>query len=273
MRLDRLAALTAAAVVASGSLVQAEAQFAGNFSARTADAIGEQYVIEVGGVLWNPEPEIVLATDRLTATGNDKIDFVNELGVSKTRFPELRVTLKAGRKSKLRLHYIPIKYEASTTLRRQFIWKGQPYPVDLPVNTTLDWKAWRFAYEYDAVSLPRGFVGIIGEVKYTKIEATLSSPLRTETADVTAPVPTIGGIARAYVTRNVAATFEMSGLKVNRGDFNVRYLDFDVYGTVNFSRNVGAMAGYRSINVTYTVDEDFGDVKLLGPYFAGVVRF
>ncbi len=268
MRVSRILVLAGLALTCAGA--RAEAQF----SVASNDAVGEQYILEIAGALWNPEPALVIAAEGLgDATGNNRIDFVNELGIVKTRFKELRVTLKPGKKHKLRLHYIPIEYAASATLNRTFTFNGRRYSVGLPVNTTLDWKAWQVGYEYDVISLPRGFLGVVGEVKYTDTTTTLASPTLTETATAKAPVPTVGGIMRVYPAKYVAGTFEMTGLKINRTDFQVKYFDIDAYGTFNFTRNVGVTAGYRSIHVTYTVDQDFGDLQLKGPYFAGVVRF
>ena len=51
------------------------------------------------------------------------------------------------------------------------------------------------------------------------------------------------------------------------------FYDFDLYGTANFGRNVGAQIGYRSVTVDYAVDQDTGDLKMKGPYVGGVVRF
>ena len=62
------------------------------------------------------------------------------------------------------------------------------------------------------------------------------------------------------------------------GDFSEgqdagQYFEMDVYGTLNFTDNVGVQGGYRSLAVKYQIDEDFGDLKLDGFYFNGVVRF
>ena len=62
-------------------------------------------------------------------------------------------------------------------------------------------------------------------------------------------------------------------MKVNHDTFDAKFYDFDLYGTANFGRNVGAQFGYRSVTVDYTVDNDAGNMKLKGPYVGGIVRF
>ena len=56
-------------------------------------------------------------------------------------------------------------------------------------------------------------------------------------------------------------------------DYAARYVDFDIFGTVNLSRMVGINIGYRSVDLNYLFDRDTGDLKLNGPYFSGVFRF
>lgn len=50
-------------------------------------------------------------------------------------------------------------------------------------------------------------------------------------------------------------------------------LDYDIYGTVNVGNNFGVQAGYRSIDMAFSLDQDSGSVKLKGMYFGGVLRF
>jgi hypothetical protein len=80
-------------------------------------------------------------------------------------------------------------------------------------------------------------------------------------------------IGRGYIAPNVSVTGEFTGLSFNRADDEVKFFDFDVYGTISLGRNVGVQGGYRSVVVDYLVDEDSGDLKMKGMYFGAVVRF
>jgi hypothetical protein len=80
-------------------------------------------------------------------------------------------------------------------------------------------------------------------------------------------------IGRGYVAPAVSITGELTGLSITRDEFEGKFFDFDLYGTVSFGRNVGVQGGYRSVVVDYIVDEDTGDLKMKGPYFGAVVRF
>src|SRR5437762_12521362 len=81
---------------------------------RMADpATGETYHFEVGGYFWDPTPEIAITSQSLTSQAlGSRIDFVNDLGIEKTKFRQLKMVLRPGQKHKLRFEYTPITYEA-----------------------------------------------------------------------------------------------------------------------------------------------------------------
>ena len=238
-------------------------------------ATGEAYNVEFFGGLWNPTPEITVSSEQLGIPGTD-IDAVADLGILRKRFREFRIALRPARKHKFRIQFVPIFYEGNTVLERSIVFNGIRYNLGVPIQATARWNTWRFGYEYDFIYRDRWFIGFIAEGKYTDIDVTLDSPLVSEFARARAPVPAIGGIGRAYLARNVAITFELTGFKLPEGideNYRAQYLDLDIYGTLNFTNNVGFQVGYRSVDALYRVNKDAGDLKLKGAYFGGLVRF
>jgi hypothetical protein len=239
-------------------------------------ATGENYHVEVAGALWFPAPDISITSEALGIIGS-KIDFVEDLGIEKSTFKQLRVVLRPSTRAKFRFEYTPIGYTVPRALlKRNIIFNGISYPIALPVSTELDWKAYRFGFEYDFLYKNRGFVGFLLEAKYTDVEATLSNALDTEYVHARAPIPAVGFIGRGYVAPNISITGEFSFFKIPGGidkDYGGNYYDFDLYGTVNFTDHFGAQAGYRSFDVFYHVDKDEGNLSLQGLYFGGLVRF
>ena len=240
-------------------------------------ATGETYHVEIGGYFWDPTPNIQITSQSLTRDAlGTPIDFVTDLGIEKTTFRQLKTVLRPGRKHRIRFEYTPITYEAVGNLKANIVFNGIRYPVTLPVTTELKWKAYRFGYEYDFLYMNRGFVGVVFDAKYTDVQATLSNILDTEFVRARAPIPTIGAIGRAYVAPNISITGELTGLGsggIFGEDYRAHYIDFDLYGTVNFNDHVGAQLGYRSFNVFYHLKHDEGDLDLKGLYFGGVFRF
>lgn len=243
---------------------------------RAASAVGENYRVEFSAFLWEPPPEIVVQSSVLDLPATT-VDLAGDLGVEKQYLPEFRGVIRAARKHKFRASYIPIKYTAETTLEGTIVFNGTIYRVGVPVTADFEWRAFRFGYEYDFVSRDRGFVGLIVEAKYTDVKLELAASGLSETAEARVPIPAIGGIFRVYPARNVSLTGEFTGFTLpgdlTEGDDTATYLDWDIYGTVNFTNNVGVQAGYRTLDLSYRYDEDFGDFKLEGFYFGGVVRF
>jgi hypothetical protein len=242
---------------------------------KTDRATGENYHVEIGGFLWTPSPDIAITSEALGIIGS-KIDLVTDLGIETSTFKQIRVVLRPSTKSKFRFEYTPITYTAHGNLKRDLVFNGIKYPISLPVDTELKWKAYRFGYEYDFVYHDRGFAGLVLEAKYTDVEATLSNVFDTEFVHARAPIPAVGFIGRGYAASNISITGEFTFFplpKKTYEDYQAKYYDFDLYGTVNFTDNFGAQGGFRSFDVFYHVDKDEGSLQLKGLYFGGIVRF
>jgi hypothetical protein len=266
----RLTGLTIAVLL--GTAATASAQF----DAPAAPAVGEKYHVEVSYGWWNADPSLIINSESLGIPGTD-VDLVDDLGIEQKKLGRLNVVLRPATKHKFRFEYLPVQYEASTTLTREFVFNGQRYRVGLPVSTEADYRTYRFGYEYDFVYRSRGFAGVLLDLKYTDVRVELTSPIAApEFTTAVAPIPTIGFVGRGYLAKNFAVGGELSFFRVPGDfgeDYDGEYTDYDIYGTLNFTNNVGATAGYRSIDVFYKADRDTGALKFTGLYFVGVVRF
>ena len=269
---DRIRLLALTAVFVTGGALPALAQY----SPPSSPPFGEKYHVEASYGWWDAEPSLVVNSESLGIPGTD-VDLVEDLGIEQKKLGRLNVVLRPAVKHKFRFEYLPIKYEAETTLTREFIFNGQLYRVGLPVNTEASFKTYRFGYEYDFIHRSRGFAGVLLDVKYTDVRVEIATPLADpEFTTAVAPIPTIGFVARGYVARNFAIGGEVSFFRVPDNiseDYDGSYTDFDIYGTVNFTENVGATTGYRSVDVFYKADRDTGALKFSGLYIVGVVRF
>lgn len=270
MRTRVAATLVFCLLVLSAATAHAQYTFRGSNR-----ATGETYHVEVGGSFWNPTPDILISSEEFGIVGDD-IDFVTDLGIEKKSHTQLRVVLRPATKHKFRFEYTPLKYTAEGAIARSLVFNGIRFPVELPVATDLNWRAYRFGYEWDFVYMDRGFVGLLLEAKYTDVEATLSNAFDTEFVHARAPIPAVGFIGRGYVVPNVSITGEFSFFKLPDSvdeDYEGNFYDFDLYGTVNFSDNFGVQGGYRSFDVFYRIENDEGQLTMKGLYFGGVVRF
>lgn len=263
-----------ALALAASLLLPAAPAFA-QFQPREAATVGETYHMEVSFNFWSPTPEAIVNSEALGILGTD-VDLVTDLGIEKRALKDFRLVLRPARKHRFRVSYVPIVYEAETTITREFIFNGLRYRPGLPVATTAEFRAWRFGYEYDFLYRERGFVGVLFDAKYTDVNVGLNSPIGDEFAKAIAPLPTIGLVARAYPVRNLALNGEISYFKVPDSasdDYKGRYKDFDVNATFNAHRNFGVQIGYRSVDVFYQAKNDTGSLTFKGPYFGATVRF
>ena len=261
----------------SFSSVPASAQFRPAGPAGGSQAVGERFHIEGAASLWSPTPDLVVSSESLGIPG-DAVDLVSDLGVEKKRLRELRLVLRPGTRHKFRFNYLPIQYSAEAVVQREFVFNGQRYRIGLPVNTSADLTTYRFGYEYDFIYRDRGYLGVLLDLKYTDVDVRLDTSIGSEFTTQVAPIPTIGITGRGYIVPNVSITGEVSffrvpeslGEQINGGG---RYLDYDFYGTFNFTNNVGAQLGLRSVDVEYFKDLDSGTLTFKGWYFGGVIRY
>jgi len=238
--------------------------------------IGETYRVELMAGMWSPSPQITVSSDAFGIAGTD-IDFGTDLGIGSERFGEVRLRLRPGRKHRLRIDYIPIRYAAQTTVERRLVFRGIAYDSGVPVSSAIRWDAWRLGYEYDLIHRTRGYFGVILEARYTDIEAALEAPFGREFTRARGPIPAIGGVLRLYPLRMLAIAGEFSLFRLPRDtrldEFSGEYVDYDFSAVINLTDNFGVQGGYRSLDLNVTSNEDVGRLKLEGAYFGALLRF
>ena len=275
--------LYVAALTSAATILLAAAPAHAQYKPRPIDnpATGETYHIEGAIGLWFPTADMTVTSGgsgSLAGITGTTISAERDLGMpADKKLPDFELILRPARAHKFRLNYVPIQYDGSATVTRDITFNGQRYRLGLPVSSTLDWKAWRFNYEFDFIARNQWFVGFIIEMRYNDIrtELTAAAPSIQEFTQARFPLPALGGIARVYVVPNVSITGEMTGLKIGRiGDVhNANWADVDIYGTANFTRNVGAQIGFRSVDLGYEIEADSGSLTLRGIYFGIVARY
>jgi len=232
----------------------------------------ENYHVELGAGFWNPTADLQM-TD---GANGSTVDAKNDLGLQDKKVGEFQLVVKPALKHKVRVQFIPIRYSQTGAPRSTLTFNSRTYPAGSPVTSTINWNAWRLGYEYDFISNFRGFAGMIVDLKYTDVSATLTSEGGVGSASARAPIPALGGIARLYFASNLSVTGELTGFKFPGGwikSTSGHYADMDVYAMLNFVDSVGLRAGYRKFDVEYTLTSDTGAFKMNGPYLGVSIRF
>jgi hypothetical protein len=252
------------------SATSAEAQFQSD-----GPAVGERYNVEAALYWWSAKPVLIVSSESLGIPGDD-VDLASDLGIEQKRLTELAFVLRPALKHKFRIHYLPIDYEVDSVVTREFVFNGLRYRIGLPVSTSAEYTTWRFGYEYDFLYRDRGYLGFLVDLKYTNVDVRLDSAIGAAFTEHVAPIPGFGLVGRGYLHPNVSIGGEWSYFRVPDSlsdEFGGKYLDYNFYGMVNFTRNVGARIGRRSIDLDYFKDLDSGSLNFGGWYFGGVVRY
>src|SRR5580765_6821978 len=177
--------------------------------AQTPIGIGEKYWIEFTVGWWQPTPTGSVASDRLDLIGS-RVDLVGDLALQGAAHGDLRLVLHPARKHKFRFQYSPVGTDGDSVLSRDIVFKGQTYPVSLPVQSTVNWTVMRFGYEWDFLYKPRGFLGVLVEVRQTHLDASLNSFIASGEITGDGPVPSIGVAGRVHATRHLSISADAS---------------------------------------------------------------
>ena len=241
-------------------------------------AIAEDYHIEAAYNWWNAEPSLIVNSESLGILGTD-VNLISDLGIQKHRLGKFNLVLKPSKKHRFKFEHLPIKYTTDAfPVTREFIFNGQRFTVGLPVTTVVDFTTDSFGYEFDFLYFSRGWVGAGINLLLTNINVDLQSPIGPEFIAQSAPIPAFNFSGRGYVTPNFSIDAELKFFRIPESierqiEGDGSFTDFDLHGTYNFNKYVGAQLGWRKTAIFYTAEADTGDLKFKGLYFGGVVRY
>ena len=244
---------------------------------RPSNTIGETWKVEFSFGTWSPSPELNVSTVGGLLAGSD-VSAQTDLGMPKKLIEQFSLVIRPRTKHKFRIDYDPSSYTSSAVLARPLVFGGQVFLTGTTVSTSVDWKTWRFAYEYDFIYRPRVFAGLIVETRYDNAGVALSNSTVSASTRARSPFPALGGIFRIYPLSDVSLTLQFTGMSMPvrwraLTGYSGHVTDFDAYATFNFTNWMGVRSGYRSMRVLYAWDGGQDDLTRRGPYVMGVLRF
>jgi hypothetical protein len=235
----------------------------------------EQYVVEGSFGYWRPAANIALSSDALGVPGTH-IDLRNELGLRDEAFAELQLTWHPKLRHRFRFQYIPIQFDSTAAVPRDLVFNGVTYRTGTLVSSSLAWTTYRVGYEYDFMVKPRSRLGLVAEVKHTRVRAELRSSDADEVSRQSMPVPALGINGRFYPARRLSLDAEMTFFGVpDRADghFGGRIADLDLSAVWNFTRSLGVQGGFRDLDIHHLGEWNTAEFSLKGGYVAAVFRY
>ena len=244
--------------------------------------VGEGYRVEIAGTLWGPAQELAVGSPGAGGTGA-VTSAAGAGGASAPRFLDARLRLRLSRRQRLHLDYLPVRYAADTAF------DGRPTggAAGGAAASTLTWKTWRAAYEYDVVHVARGSLGLFVEAGYNDIRIARTGARGGECAPadpgcevlrMRRPVPGVGGVVRLYPSPVILLGAEASLLRTPPGvgrllDYTGEHVAYDVHAALNFVEGFGLQIGYRSRHLNLKTADHDADLKLEGLYVGALLRF
>ena len=275
----RAAALSCLLLAALACARPAGAQLSGP---STDFPVGELHRVELLGSLWPPAQDLTVAHRGSGASGTTT-GMAGDAGAPVPRFMDLRVRLRLSRRQRVHFDYLPVRYDAVTAPDHPASPADADRGAGAAVASTLTWRTWRLAYEYDLIHLARGSLGLFAEATYTDVRIARDSgcvagSAACELARMRRPIPAVGSVVRLYPSPVIMLGAEASLLRMpwGIGDFlgyDGEHLAYDVHAVLNFIDAFGLQLGYRSRNLSLRTTKQDYDLKLEGVYAGALLRF
>jgi hypothetical protein len=231
-------------------------------------------IVELEGRYWfaTLEGSAQVKSDSVPGT---RFDLKNDLGVENENLPEVRLTFFTGPNSRIRLAYLYGKFEGDTILDQTIEFNGATFAANSRVESEFDVYYGRLGWAYMFPVVPGIFtVGPLLELKGVFIDAelktTTSGTSVRESAKLPIAFPTVGVMLNLTPHRMLEIFGEASGVPFG----NLGYV-VDAEAGLRFVpfRWMTLAAGYRFFDVRVGDDDDFGKLRLSGPFVSLSARF
>jgi hypothetical protein len=231
-----------------------------------ADDDHENWQIEFTGGYWP------LSASGQIQTRFIAVDVEQDLGISgRKSHPVPSLTFQPARKHKITIEGVPYRLNGGNALQRTFQFQGRTFAVQDQIDTKVKLNYVYAGYEYDVISRPHGFAGILAGVAYLQSSARVRSLTlnQEETVRARVPFPTAGGAARLFPVNGQRFDIHGEIKGMHFGDYG-HYLQSKFGAGFSFTENFTLQAGYAILDAdVHNKDESQGvNVNFSGPFFS-----
>ena len=225
-------------------------------------------IAELEGRYWFTDFK---AAAKLEGSGLEgtRVDFEKDLGLDADEMPELRFSFGLGG-SRIRAAYGYANLEGDQRIEQTIRFEGREFSAGQQVRSEIDLHYGRIGWIWTPTLIPGIFrIGPIVELKGFLADISLETSGTREEATLPIVLPTIGG-ATDVTIGPIQVFAEVSGLPAGDygylvdGEAGVRWIPI---------RFLTVFAGYRLFDVRVGDDDDYGRMRLSGPYLGLSLRF
>lgn len=205
------------------------------------------------------------------------LDVENELGISGSSGGYiLEAHIGAGKRHRFLVATSKLEHSGDNVLHIDETIGGVPVDVQIPLQSVINMREFRFNYSLLFVARPEAEIGLLAGVGWFEAFAAIDTPIGDASVKLSTPYPNFGGQVMINPVGRVRFYAALTGFpRVNVEEFEGWLADFQIRGEVFLIENVGVTVGYRSYHMDFRLDVDDPnfDLKWDGFFFGAQVRY
>jgi hypothetical protein len=240
----------------------------------TLAAAEERARVEIEANFWDPS---LSGRVRVVEGGiGDDIDLESDLGLASDNVAELRLSFHPSRRTEIRLARLPLSYSGDSIVSRTIEFAGETFTLSTRVlsELELDYVRLGFAWQFLSTDDGRFRAGPLLEVKGFDGTASLAGP------ELDIPVTVAEDFEAAFGSAGIAVDLEPNDRVHFFAEYSVLVgadegdqTDLEAGVRVMLWGPLTVQAGYRSIEIDVTDDDDRVDFDIDGVFFGAGLRF
>lgn len=224
---------------------------------------------------WHPGLNLRLAATDRDVPGTD-IDLRRDLAMGSGWLADVQARIRVAPRHAFRFEYLPIVGDGRVVLDRDVTYLGEGFAAGERVTSTLDWRVYRFGYEYDFFSRSRVTAGVNVEARHSDLRLGLTSARVDIRGRSRIPMPAVGGTVRYAVNPSLLLTADAAAFAVpdnDEGTFGGRFIDAAFNTMVDVTPHLAVQIGVRTIDIRHLGKSNAGRGRLTGLFLGAVFGY
>lgn len=231
--------------------------------------------VEVVVGAWHPGPNLRLAATDRDILGTE-IDLRRDLAMEPRWLADVQARIRVAQRHAFRVEYLPVLGDGRAVLDRDVTYLGEVFAAGERVTSTLDWRVYRFGYEYGVVSRPNVTASVTLEARHSDLRLGLASARIVTRGRSRIPMPAVGGAVRYAANQRVLLTADAAAFIVadnDEGTFGGRFVDAALNAAVDVAPHLAVQVGVRTIDIRHLGKSNAGRGRLTGLFLGAVVGY